>query len=97
MPDNIININMGEMAVGNNKSIIKTSGIGSCLAIILYDKEKEVTSSRTGSNEDVDRHNFTKLELSIEHSSEFYCRYGNNVDLKVNDENFCCYFQNLTE
>lgn len=38
----IIDINMGEMAVGRNDAIIKTGGIGSCVVIVLYDAKNKV-------------------------------------------------------
>lgn len=37
-----IDVRMGEMAVGSGKTVIKTGGIGSCVIVILYDKEKKV-------------------------------------------------------
>ena len=33
----LININIGEMAVGHNDTRIKTGSIGSCMVIVLYD------------------------------------------------------------
>jgi len=38
----IININMGEMAVGRNGIHIKTGGIGSCIVVVLYDNVAKV-------------------------------------------------------
>lgn len=38
----VINIDMGEMAVGHNDTHIKTGGIGSCVVIVLYDREAKV-------------------------------------------------------
>jgi len=38
----ITNISTGEMAVGNDSSIIKTVGIGSCIVVALYDKENRI-------------------------------------------------------
>ncbi|MDA2921776.1 chemotaxis protein CheD [Patescibacteria group bacterium AH-259-L07] len=38
----IININMGEMAVGHNDTRIKTGSIGSCVVVVLYDGEAKV-------------------------------------------------------
>lgn len=37
-----IDVRMGELAVGCGKTIIKTGGVGSCVVIVLYDKEKKV-------------------------------------------------------
>lgn len=37
-----IDVRMGEMAVGSGKTVIKTGGIGSCVIVIVYDKEKKV-------------------------------------------------------
>jgi len=35
----IIEINMAEIAVGHNNTVIKTGSIGSCVVITLYDRE----------------------------------------------------------
>lgn len=38
----LININMGEMAVGHNDAHIKTGSVGSCVVIVLYDDKAKV-------------------------------------------------------
>lgn len=38
----IIEIRVGEMAVGKNDTVIKTMGIGSCLAVCMFDKEAKI-------------------------------------------------------
>lgn len=38
----IVTINMGEIAVGHNDTIIKTGSIGSCVVIVLYDEEARI-------------------------------------------------------
>jgi chemotaxis protein CheD len=38
----IVTINMGEMAVAHNDTIIKTGSIGSCVVIVLYDDAARV-------------------------------------------------------
>lgn len=40
--ENVININMGELAIGSNDTRIKTSSIGSCVVVVLYDYEAKV-------------------------------------------------------
>lgn len=40
--DELININMGEMAVSHNDTHIKTGSVGSCVVIVLYDDEAKV-------------------------------------------------------
>jgi chemotaxis protein CheD len=39
-----INIGMGEIAVVNRPAIIQSLGIGSCIVIALYDREKKIGS-----------------------------------------------------
>ena len=39
---NLVDINMGEMAVGHNDTRIKTGSIGSCVVIVLYDEKNKV-------------------------------------------------------
>lgn len=42
MEAQIININMAEMAVGKEHTRIRTSSLGSCVAIVLYDATTQV-------------------------------------------------------
>ena len=42
MANNEITIKMTEIAVGHNNLVIKTGSLGSCVAIILYDKENKI-------------------------------------------------------
>ena len=39
MTEKTIEINMGEMSVSRRSNIIRTGSVGSCLVIVLYDKE----------------------------------------------------------
>lgn len=39
---NVINIKTGELAISHNDFILKTGSVGSCLVIILYDKERRI-------------------------------------------------------
>ena len=38
----VVNINMGEMAVSNDSDYIRTGSIGSCIVIVIYDREAKV-------------------------------------------------------
>jgi chemotaxis protein CheD len=40
--DNIVNVNMGEMAVGKNSGVLATAGVGSCVVVCIYDKEQKI-------------------------------------------------------
>lgn len=42
MAAEIITINMAEMAVGSDKTLIRTASLGSCVAIVIHDHKNQV-------------------------------------------------------